>query len=944
MRSRRIVLVPVAVSVACALGLASADAASATAISVTTSTDEVANDGHCSLREAISAANSDTASGAASGECPAGSGTDSITLPSGTYTLAIPGAAEDANKTGDLDITSDLTIAGAGASRTTIDAAHLDRVLSVTAAATVAIEGVTITGGRTPPGATGPEGTDALNGGPNTSLGLNGLDGGSGGGILNAGTLTVTGSAVIGNATGAGGNGGSAAHGGNGASGGGQGGDSDGGHGGYGGDGGGLYNTGTLTIVASEVSANSTGAGGNGGPGGHGGDGGSNASADGGLAGGSRGGNGGPGGRGGGIFSTGSLAISNSSVSGNVTGDGGDGGPGGTGGRGGEGGGSGSGGDGGGSGGGGGGPGGVQSDSGAGVLAYGGPATLTASTVNNNSAGAGGRGGGGGQGGDGGNGGPNGGNGGAGGGSAGAIGGGGGGAGGGEFGGLGPQATGTISSSTIAHNTAGTGGDGGTPGTSGAGGQAGTGGAAGRGGNSFGGIGGPGGRAGGLLGPQTMVTNSTITANRAGAGGDGADGGGGPNVSQGGAAGAGGDGGGAYGISPAVTLDLLHDTIDGNSAGAAGVPGTAGSGADPRPGSAAAGGIGGGVYGGASFENTIVANNALENCAGFSNEDRGNNLSYPEDCAGQLFRIADPKLGPLQDNGGPTPTQAIGTNSGALDQVSPSRDCTSTDQRGMTRPQRTACDIGAFELGIPVVTISVPTDGTRYGRGVSIPASFACTEGGSSSFIASCVGTVPNGQPIDTSTLGARSFTVTATGKDGEQTSRTVRYTVEAPLATISSPADGRRYGRHSKIHASFRCVEVGSTTPIASCVGTVPNGDLIDTSTFGVKSFTVLATDQEGNQTSKTVHYRVEAPIVTINSPVDGHRYRRHSKVHARFRCTEAGSTTRIASCMGTVPNGHLIDTSSLGVKSFAVTAIDADGNRISRTIHYRVKRRSKT
>ena len=69
--------------------------AHAATITVNTATDVVANDGQCSLREAITAANTDTASGATGGECAAGSGDDTITLPLGTYTLAISGASED---------------------------------------------------------------------------------------------------------------------------------------------------------------------------------------------------------------------------------------------------------------------------------------------------------------------------------------------------------------------------------------------------------------------------------------------------------------------------------------------------------------------------------------------------------------------------------------------------------------------------------------------------------------------------------------------------------------------------------------------------------------------------------------------------------------------------------------------------------------------------------
>jgi len=55
-------------------------------------------------------------------------GADEISLPAGTYVLSIPGAGEDASATGDLDVTDDLTINGAGRDTTVIDGGGLDRV------------------------------------------------------------------------------------------------------------------------------------------------------------------------------------------------------------------------------------------------------------------------------------------------------------------------------------------------------------------------------------------------------------------------------------------------------------------------------------------------------------------------------------------------------------------------------------------------------------------------------------------------------------------------------------------------------------------------------------------------------------------------------------------------------------------------------------------------
>jgi CSLREA domain-containing protein len=109
---------------------------------VSTADDELNSDGDCSLREAIQAANTDTAVDA----CPAGSGADTIVLPAGTYTLAIAGAGEDVNATGDFDITADLTIQGAGATTTVIDGADLDRVFEVLSGI-VGMSGLTIRNG-----------------------------------------------------------------------------------------------------------------------------------------------------------------------------------------------------------------------------------------------------------------------------------------------------------------------------------------------------------------------------------------------------------------------------------------------------------------------------------------------------------------------------------------------------------------------------------------------------------------------------------------------------------------------------------------------------------------------------------------------------------------------------------------------------------------------------
>lgn len=117
----------------------------ASSIIVTTTSDVLASDGECSLREAVLNANSD--SDLTDGDCEAGSGADVIQLAVGTYVLTIDPDKND-SKSGALDIWDDVTIIGMGAENTIIDADGLwDRVFSINANTT--IRNLTVTGGDT---------------------------------------------------------------------------------------------------------------------------------------------------------------------------------------------------------------------------------------------------------------------------------------------------------------------------------------------------------------------------------------------------------------------------------------------------------------------------------------------------------------------------------------------------------------------------------------------------------------------------------------------------------------------------------------------------------------------------------------------------------------------------------------------------------------------------
>jgi CSLREA domain-containing protein len=124
--------------------------------------------GVCTLRAAVMEANA---------LAPGGQQVQ-INLPAGDYVLTIPRSDPNNDTNGDLDMVGWISLVGAGAAVTTINASHLDRAIITGVGSTIGISGVTIEGGRRPY-VTVPQG----------------------GGIYNSGALTLTRCVVVDNQT-----------------------------------------------------------------------------------------------------------------------------------------------------------------------------------------------------------------------------------------------------------------------------------------------------------------------------------------------------------------------------------------------------------------------------------------------------------------------------------------------------------------------------------------------------------------------------------------------------------------------------------------------------------------------------------------------------------------------------------------------------------------------
>jgi CSLREA domain-containing protein len=360
---------------------------------------------------------------------------------------------------------------------------------------------------------------------------------------------------------------------------------------------------------------------------------------------------------------------------------------------------------------------------------------------------------------------------------------GGGGGAGGDGGGIANAGTLTLERTTVSQNITGAGGSGGM-------------------GDTSGGNGNQGGSGGGIFTgfpARLTATNSTLSGNFAGGGGAGGDASNSP--------GAGGMGGSGGGLAVAVQgASLVNATVADNARGAGGMGGAFIGGGPPGSGGQA--GAGGGIASPAGcagtctrLENSIVAVNAGGNCSGAITDGLGNLVSDASTCPGTQ---ADPKLGPLQDNGGPTATMALRAGSPAMDLVPPDQGCPATDQRGVARPQGSRCDAGAYEVGPPVLagagaaaagsssaTVSASVNPNE--RATSVVARYGTSSAYGSTSAAVDAGAGNTAVSVSVPLTGLSAATtyhaqLVATNADGSTSSSDLVFTTPAAAAGGGSP------------------------------------------------------------------------------------------------------------------------------------------------------------
>jgi hypothetical protein len=168
----------------------------------------------------------------------------------------------------------------------------------------------------------------------------------------------------------------------------------------------------------------------------------------------------------------------------------------------------------------------------------------------------------------------------------------------------------------------------------------------------------------------------------------------------------------------------------------------------------------------------------------------------------------------------------------------------------------------------PAIKVVKPADGASYAAGATVDADYSCVDAGGG--VATCTGTAADGSPIDTSSPGTRTFTVTGKTPTGIASTTSVTYTVFAPVvpATVTvtpgRPPDAN--GWYDKPVTFTAAGDPGTGPAIVACDGPQtyngPDG--------GSASVTLHCADAAGEVTSGRAMFRYDSTPPSLSTHAD--------------------------------------------------------------------------
>jgi PKD repeat protein len=262
------------------------------------------------------------------------------------------------------------------------------------------------------------------------------------------------------------------------------------------------------------------------------------------------------------------------------------------------------------------------------------------------------------------------------------------------------------------------------------------------------------------------------------------------------------------------------------------------------------------------------------------------------------------------------------------------------------------------DTSAPVVTIKAQHDCMIVEQDDVVPAEYTCTDPGGVDRAPSCVGPVPVGAPIDTSTVGTHTFSVTGTDASGNTRTNSIEYTVvptnQPPLAsagddqrvdegdlvtldgTASSDPDGDTLSYSWTLQPGYTGPGVTLSDPTAQQPTFTPTDN-------GQYTFTLTVDDGRGGSATDETVVTVDnlAPVITsFSSPLDPVPVGSVVNLSATFTDAGTNDTHTATFALDTqTQNGTVTETdgsgsatgaftpTAAGVYTASVTITDDDG-----------------
>ena len=362
-------------------------------------------------------------------------------------------------------------------------------------------------------------------------------------------------------------------------------------------------------------------------------------------------------------------------------------------------------------------------------------------------------------------------------------------------------------------------------------------------------------------------------------------------------------------------------------------------------------GGGGGIWNQSTvtFKNTLMADSADGgNCGGYGGTSAGHNLSDDNSCSSFFVQPGDLNNTPagldpagLQDNGGATKTFALESTSPALNAI-PVSACTdvnslavTTDQRGILRPQGSACDMGSFETlapsdtTAPVVTgMLTPAPNGAGWNNTNVAIAWSAFDPES----AVTIGPTPASATVSVDGAG-QSFSATATNGVGlvGNGSATVNLdkTKPAIVAGVFAGTAGSNGWYTSSVTVRFVCSD--ATSGVANC----PSDQALTNQGVNM-SLAQTATDVAGNTSdaSNTVSVNIDSvnPTLSITGVSDGGVYTL-GQVNPGIQCSDA--TSGVESSSGNLTGGN---ANGVGTFTYSTMCTDKSGNLSRKSVTFSV------